>query len=744
MSIAELQRVSLIGLRSEKERVLEDLQALGTLHLIPLSESGDPLPLQDGPSREAREALQFLLSCRRPRRAVTESSHFDPLEVERRALEVKRHTMLLGQERDFLAKRIRDLEPWGDFEFPPIEHLDGNRIWFYRVPHRSMPEVAASGLSWESVREGYRHHYVCVLSPGEPDHDAMPVPRTRTGARSRRELRTRLEEVETELEDAIAEREALSRWRLLLARSLDRLEEVAARVEASRGTFDEEDLFALQAWLPRDRRENLEEWASRERIALEVTAPDPGEQPPTLLMNPPALRAGEDLVSFYQTPGYWVWDPSSIVFVSFVVFFGMIVADCGYGLVLLGIVVLLWSRLGASEAGRRWRTLLGWLAVATMAYGVLVGSYFGLTPSPQSFFGALHLLDFGDSGSMMTLSIIVGAVHVVLANLKDAQRLGRSPLRWASIGWAAIVGGGTIAWAGTFTESEPLAWAGAAVAGAGLLTAMAFAGHGKKPFGRIAAALGVIPGLSGAFGDVMSYLRLFALGLASASLAGAFNDMADGVRAAVPGVGFLFALVVLALGHTLNLTLAVASGFIHGLRLNVIEFLKHGVKEEGTPLPRLPQEGDELMDPYVLALGWIGIFAPLAAGAIGSMIGVARGGMAACGAMLEVDSGYGRFVGVAAMPSSQTIYGIVVTLSLHVAITEENAGGIFAIGVLSGLALLASAIYQGASCAAAINVSKSKPEVFGISVAPAAVVEGFAVFAFVFALVLAGDLTGGS
>ena len=149
------------------------------------------------------------------------------------------------------------------------------------------------------------------------------------------------------------------------------------------------------------------------------------------------------------------------------------------------------------------------------------------------------------------------------------------------------------------------------------------------------------------------------------------------------------------------------------------------------------------MDSYLLALGWVGVFAPLALGAIGSMGGVARGGMAACGAMLEVESGYGRYIGVAAMPSSQTIYGIVVTLSLNVELTPDNAGGIFAIGVLSGLALLLSGLYQGASCAAAINASKSKPEVFGISLAPAAVVEGFAVFAFVFALVLAGGLTAG-
>jgi len=146
------------------------------------------------------------------------------------------------------------------------------------------------------------------------------------------------------------------------------------------------------------------------------------------------------------------------------------------------------------------------------------------------------------------------------------------------------------------------------------------------------------------------------------------------------------------------------------------------------------------MDLTLITLGWIGLYAPLALGAIGSMIGCLRGGMAACGAMLDVESGFGRFVGVAAMPSSQTIYGIVVTMALPTTITSENAPGIFALGTLSGAALLVSAMSQGAGCAAAINASKSKPEVFGISLAPAALIEGFAVFAFVFALVLAGRL----
>ena len=146
------------------------------------------------------------------------------------------------------------------------------------------------------------------------------------------------------------------------------------------------------------------------------------------------------------------------------------------------------------------------------------------------------------------------------------------------------------------------------------------------------------------------------------------------------------------------------------------------------------------MSDFVLALGWVGIYGPMALGAIGSIIGCALAGQAAIGAMLETESGHGRYIGVSAMPSSQVIYGIVVMFTLNREVTVESAAGMFGIGVLSGLALMYSGVYQGRACASAINSSKVKPEIFGLSLAPAAIVEGFAVFAFVFALVLSAGL----
>lgn len=146
------------------------------------------------------------------------------------------------------------------------------------------------------------------------------------------------------------------------------------------------------------------------------------------------------------------------------------------------------------------------------------------------------------------------------------------------------------------------------------------------------------------------------------------------------------------------------------------------------------------MEQLIIALGWAGLYGPMALGAIGSVIGCAIAGQAAIGALLETDSGHGRFIGLTAMPSSQSVYGIVVMFSLQRPVTAATAPGLFAVGILAGVALLLSAVYQGSCCASAINSAKSKPEIFGLSIAPAAIVEGFGVFAFIFALVISGDI----
>ena len=148
------------------------------------------------------------------------------------------------------------------------------------------------------------------------------------------------------------------------------------------------------------------------------------------------------------------------------------------------------------------------------------------------------------------------------------------------------------------------------------------------------------------------------------------------------------------------------------------------------------------MNDFIILLGWIGIYAPVALGTVASAAGCGIAGQASIGAMLETTGGYGRFVGVSAFPSTFVIYGIVVMFTLNRAVTVDNGGALFGVGFLAGVAFLACGIWQGRTCASAIVASKEKPEIFGLSLAPAAIVEGFAVFAFVFALVISAGIPG--
>jgi V/A-type H+-transporting ATPase subunit K len=149
------------------------------------------------------------------------------------------------------------------------------------------------------------------------------------------------------------------------------------------------------------------------------------------------------------------------------------------------------------------------------------------------------------------------------------------------------------------------------------------------------------------------------------------------------------------------------------------------------------------METFISILGWIGIYSPVALASIGSAVGCTTAGKAACGAILEVDGGYGRYIGLSVLPSSIVIYGIVIMFTLNRPVGPQTSPGLFGVGSMIAVALLFIGILQGECCAAAINASKGKPAIFGLSVTPAAIVEGFAVFAFVFALIVSGAIPKG-
>ena len=581
--------MTLYGPIESKDSVLDGLQRFGCAHLMNLTPgTGEGRP-QKGYSEEAYQALKYLRSSPIRRRQSLDDKDFDYARVDRQALELRRRQRSLEDERDELRRRERQLLPWGDFVLPAPEEIRGLRLWFYCLPHYRLDALRGMDHVWEVVGSDARFDYVVVVSAQQPQ--GMPTSPLDLDPQGLSAIRARLDEIENELENVLWRRAELTRWCELLERNLDAADDEAAQKHAAEQTLDVEKIFALQAWIAKRDVPEVEALASQYGLAITVEPPDPADVPPTKLDNPGPLRGGEAAVSFYVTPEYRSWDPSGVMFFSFALFFGMIMSDAGYGLVLAVLLAAFWRRLSTSEGRRRVRSLCVASAVASVAYGAMVGSYFGLQPSPGSplFWLRVPGLDPANQAGMMSLSIMIGAAHLIFANLVTTWRYGMSSRALAPLGWCAMILGGLIAgfeWQTHFDPQGRLIPFDVALLAGGVASIVLFSS--PRPWSllpkpvllRFFDGVKALTGVSQAFGDVLSYLRLFALGLASSQLAITFNDLARGVLD-YPGFGVLFAAVIIVLGHGLNFVLAVMSGVVHGLRLNYIEFFNWSLQEEG-------------------------------------------------------------------------------------------------------------------------------------------------------------------
>ncbi|QXP83358.1 V-type ATP synthase subunit I [Methylococcus sp. Mc7] len=587
MSIALLKKATLCGLVKDKPRILEDLRDLGCLHLLPpqgtTSDGGDVVEQPE----DIVKALRYLRDCPRKRRRVGKAIGFDAADVASLVLRNQAKKREQSDRRDFLQHRIKELAPWGTLLLPGEFGELGLKFWFYIVPAGFQHRLRNDELIWQVVHRERGYLYIVVIAEREPSPHAMPVPRTRTGSVPLAELEAELDAVNLTLEDLEAERESLTRWIDLLEAALAAVEDVAALRRAMRSTYDAAPLFILQAWVPGHEVDRVEAYCEARGLALQMAVPDPGDRPPTLLVNAPMLEAGQSLVSFYQLPPYGSWDPSAPVLFSFALFFAIILSDAGYGAVLGVCVPLFWRSFGASPSGVRMRRLVVLIAGVSVIWGMLVGSYFGWSPPSQSWLGQMRILSVADFDAMMRLTLLLGVLHLGGANLARAWQSRRSGAAWAPLGWIAVMAGGYLWWsadgAGRFGTFARWLLIG------GIALVLSFAK--QMPVRRmsdllrrlLAGLLEIAGNLSKLFGDVLSYLRLFALGLAGSSLAETFNGLAHSASRTLAGAGLFASVLILLVGHSLNFLLGLMSGVVHGLRLNFIEFYSWGLKGEGHP-----------------------------------------------------------------------------------------------------------------------------------------------------------------
>jgi V/A-type H+-transporting ATPase subunit I len=588
MTIAVFKKVSIFGLHKNKAEIMSQLQFLGCMHLVsirvkkPAGLTSTSTTLTD----EIKKALYYLKNS--PDKASIKKIYRD-FNAQKIVSDISNNQEQLRKaldRRDFLQIRIKDLSIWGNFALPKEGEIGDIKLWFYKIRNKDIPAIPDDHVIHEVHRDNL-FVYLIVLSKDEPPACAMPVPRIHTGAIPLADLKQELNEITERIDDLNEERRQLTRYYHLLSRELDRFTDLTNLQLANEKLCDHDDFFQIQGWVPEDRLKEIAVFCQQNGMAILVEPASAEERPPTLMQTYAWSGAGIELVNFYQTPGYRALDPSLMIFFSFSLFFAMILADAGYGFVIALFTLFAWKWMGKMNAGSWLRPLLVTISIFSIIYGVMLGSYFGVEPSSNSILGKIKILDINNFKTMMSLVIVIGCLHIVAANGMRAWFAKGLYEKVHAAGYIILIlGFMALAW-GLGQHSDTVITSSIAVICIGILVLLIFASdlpvtNFSSFLTRTLAGLQSISELTSLFGDILSYLRLFALGLAGASLAITFNQIARHIsESTLHGHGWVLGFLVLLIGQSLNFILCVMSGVIHGLRLNYIEFFKWSIKEDG-------------------------------------------------------------------------------------------------------------------------------------------------------------------
>jgi V/A-type H+-transporting ATPase subunit I len=602
-----MKQITLLCLEDDRAQTLQALQELGVLHLhyLAIPESRDVEIL--------RRELESTKDCIRLLSRMLDDSEKDLLQLtppqespsqavdQVRILQARKKN--LEEKKDALSAEKTKLAPFGDFEAQTIHDLAENGIFvrLYHIPSRDLPE-APEGAVLSVLHSDMQGHAVALIDTN---------PSSSLDAREFTPPSRSLSELETELNETIADLNCVQEEFERRVPLIDQIrqyqtsiEDQTALAEARAGMQASEKIAYLQGFCPVPKLDTLSQAAKSHGWGLVIEEPDPDLRVPTLIQNPGwvrPIRAVFDMIGIM--PGYDEVDISALFLLFLSLFFAILVGDAGYGILFLGLTALLRAKnkTAPPEAFR----LLGIFSVATIIWGVLTGNYFGINPSflPAPL-AALRLdwlspdaigQDAADA-NFMTLTFLIGAIHLSIAHLWNFVRTINSTRALAQLGWICLTW--TMFFMARFMVlSVPLPGFVPWLFVIGLILIVIF----MTPFrelkkewtGHVMLALDVISN----FVDVVSYVRLFAVGSASLAVAVAFNQMAigNGINSILSGV---IAAIILFMGHALNILLCAMGVLVHGVRLNTLEFSGHvGMQWAGfkyNPFARRAQPNQDL------------------------------------------------------------------------------------------------------------------------------------------------------
>ena len=530
--IVAMKHLDLICLAADGEATLAALRDLGAVHLDLGAAAGDGVAAAKGDVSDAEAAVRLILKARGKTRR--DSLDIRPREVrEVLALGADRDTLRAEQER--LEREIKTYEPYGDFD-PALAQklLDRGIDLRDRLPPR-LPEMRLSKMREKLER---------VLN------------------------RIRIDEAKLAASDDVA----------ILRRFPDMADRVA--FAAARELLEDRGAVRLvSGWIPGPRVADLRARVPEMGWGILVRDPAAGESPPTLIEPPRLFRPVKALFDGLGiAPAYDESDVSVPFMCYFSLFFAMLVGDGGYGAVILVGTLVGWRKYRAAARSnallRSWLVLLTVFSTATVAWGILSNTWFGAGLPFAKDWPTVKWLGDPTYGNMMFLCFTIGASHLVLARLWSGLCMLNDRACLAQFGWAGIVVFMylvTNAIVGIFPGIPPWAYW---MFGASLVLVFGFTLKGSELKSR-GIELGMLPlNIMSALGDIISYVRLFAVGLASVKVAQNFNEMAVGLDLPL-WLKVVPMVLILLVGHGLNFAMAGLSILVHAVRLNTLEFSNH-------------------------------------------------------------------------------------------------------------------------------------------------------------------------
>ncbi len=624
-----IKKFLFIGSKQAHETFFERAQRIGWFEFI--SVSGQKPHLFPKPVEDLKNAIK-ILKKQPVKEPQAELERYKAHDMVDRIVALKQEIEKLLEERRLLQAEIVKVHPLGEFDVADIDFLKSATKKVFQFVFIRHERLKREDIPKELIfiKREFDFDYYLYIGVQKFSHQAFTEVYVRKALSQlmieKGHLIEALHERERELKECTAYQKFLEEFFL---EELSRL-----NLDFAKGDVDyylDEGVFGIEAWVPENKEYAIKTLVEDLPILVSQVALEKADVVPTHLENTGIARIGQDLVEIYDTPSTSDKDPSMWIVCSFALFFGMIISDAGYGVIFLALAGYIWFRFPKLKGiKQRMLKLATILSCTTLVWGILISSYFSIRFEPSSpvyktsilHHLALHKIGYHlnlqdsayhewvkeypkiasaktplevlESGTrvqsghviykfmndmsenlFLEIAILVGIIHLSFSFFRNLYR------NWSGFGWVVAMWGAYLFFpkvVNAVSLVQYLHWMqpyNTCYMGQQLL------------YGGLALALilAVIQqGISGVtsmfkiievFADTLSYLRIYALGLASMVMASTFNDMGEMV-----GGGLLGALVI-AFGHTINIGLGTMAGTLHGLRLNFLEWYHHSFEGGG-------------------------------------------------------------------------------------------------------------------------------------------------------------------